>query len=332
MTARAQAPVVKANSYTSLTTGSDWVGGTAPGANNIAVWNSTASSPLAEPLGASTTWEGIQIVNPGGAITVTADGNTLTNGAIGAVGLTGIDMSGASQNLTLGNNLVVNGVQNWNVAAGQTFTAGGNLLYTPSSALRIYLGNSANVFVTNGAPGGLLGTNFDSALGNGYFATLNDTDMVGLAGSPPNLQVVGGSTISGLYTVNQFTGTTPTSNGTFVVADFITNAPSIGWRISGTETWGVAYLNEPQIFNSTVVYNGVTYPTWQISHSSGRNLIIGTWLLTTNMGNSAMWDNGGGLTRFGAGGPTGAGNDMRIFQNNTAAPLILANALNSAAA
>jgi autotransporter-associated beta strand protein len=332
MTARAQAPIQKANSYTSLTTGSDWVGGVPPGANNIAVWDTTASSPVAEPLGASTTWEGIRIVNPGGAITVNADGNTLTNGAIGAVGLTGIDMSSATHNLTLNNNLVVNGVQNWNVGAGQTFSVGGNLLYNPRSAVRIYLGSGANVFVTNGLPGALLGTNANSSLGNGYFATLNDTDMAGLSGTAPNLQIVGGSTIPGLYVVNQFTGTTPTSNGTFVAVNFITNAPSIGWRISGSFTWGVAYLNEPQIFNSTVTWNGVTYPAWQISHSNGRNLNIGTWLLTTNLGNSAMWDNGGGLTRFGAGGPTGAGNDMRIFQNNTAAPLILANALNSASA
>jgi fibronectin-binding autotransporter adhesin len=329
MTAHAQAPVVKANSYTSLTTGSDWVGNTAPGANNIAVWDTTASSPVAEPLGASTTWEGIRIVNPGGAITVNADGNTLTNGAIGAVGLVGIDMSSATHNLTLNNNLVVNGVQNWNVAAGQTLSVGGNLLYTPGSALRINLGNSANVFVTNGLPNALLGTNVNSTLTNGYFATLNDTDMAGLSGTAPNLQIVGGSTISGLYTINTVGGATPTLNGNFAVADFITNTPGIGWRISGAETWGVAHLNQPQIFNSTISYNGVTYPTWQISHSSGRNLTIGTWLLTTNLGNSAMWDNGGGLTRFGAGGPVGANNDMRIFQNNTVAPLILANALNS---
>jgi autotransporter-associated beta strand protein len=329
MSVQAQTPVVKANSYTSLTTGTDWVGNTAPGANNIAIWNNTASTPVTEPLGANTTWEGIRIVNPGGAIVTSADGNTLTNGAIGAVGLTGIDMSSATQNLTLGNNLEVNGVQNWNVAAGQTFTLGGNLLYTPGSALRIYLGNSANVFVTNGVPNALLGTNVNSTLTNGYFATLNDVDMAGLAGTPPNLQIVPGSTISGLYTIDTVGGTTPTLNGNFAVANFVTNTPGIGWRISGSETWGVGYLNEPQIFNSTVSYNGVTYTTWQISHSSGRNLTIGTWLLTTNMGNSAMWDNGGGLTRFGAGGPVGAQDDMRIFQNNTAAPLILANALNS---
>jgi autotransporter-associated beta strand protein len=344
MTARAQAPVQKANSYTSLTTGSDWVGGTAPGANNIAVWDTTAGSPAAEPLGASTTWEGIRIVNPGGAITVNADGNTLTNGAVGVVGLVGIDMSSATHNLTLNNNVAVNGVQNWSVAAGQTLTVNGNLFYTPGSALRIYLPATANVFVTNGVPNSLLGTNVDGAAvvntngvaygtTNGYFATLNDSDYAGLTGTAPSLQVVPASSIPGLYTINQLTGATPTSNGNFVAVNFITNAPSIGWRISGTEFWGAAYLNEPQIFNSTVVWNGVTYPTWQISHSNGRNLVIGSWLLTTNLGNSAMWDNGGGLTRWVApGGRTQQSLDMRIFQNNPAAPFILANALSTPAA
>ncbi len=328
MTARAQTTVVKANNYTSLVTGSDWVGSTAPGANNIAVWNSTATSPALEPLGANTTWEGIQILNPGGPVITTWDGNTLTNGAIGAVGLTGIDMSSASQNLTLSNNVVVNGVQNWKVAAGQTLSLDGNLLYSPASALRIYLPSStANVYLTNGVANGLLGNASD--LGNGYFATLNDTDMVGLVSSGSGLQVVGGSSISGLYTINTVGGGTPTDNGTFTVADFVTNTPGIGWRTSGSTTMGVAYFNEPQIYNSTVVYNGVTYPAWQISHSSSRNITFGTWLITTNVGNSAVYDNGGGLVVQGNGGPTGASQDMRIIQNNTAAPLILANAIHA---
>jgi autotransporter-associated beta strand protein len=330
MISHAQTQIIKANSYTSLTTGSDWSGGATPGSANIAVWNSTAGTPALEALGANTNWEGIQIANPGGPVTVGFDGNSLTNGAIGVVGLIGINMTNATQSLTLSNNLVVNGVQNWNVASGQTLSVLGPLTYTPSSALRINLADStANVYVTNGNPSQLLGNATNMA--NGYFATLNDTDMVGLVSGGPGLQVVGGSTL-GIYTINAATGATPTDNGNFAVADITTNVTgTFGWRISGSFSWGVAYLNQPQSdAASTVAYNGVIYPAWQILHSSGRNLNIGTILITTNVGNSAVWDNSGGLSVLGAGGPTNAGSDLRIFQNNPAAPLILANTLHAA--
>lgn len=331
MTASAQTPITHSTTYASLSSTGDWQGGVVPGSSNIALWNSTSGTPSAEALGANLVWEGIQIVNPGGPVTVNFDGNSLTNGAIGAVGLIGINMTNASQNLTLNNNLVVNGVQDWNVASGQTLNVLGPITYTPGSAVRINLADStANVYVTNGNPNQLLGN--AANLTNGYFATLNDTDMVGLVSGGPGLQVVGGSTISGLYTVNPGTGATPTMNGNFAVANFTTNATgTYGWRTSGSYTWGVAYFNQQQSdAASTVSYKGVTYTTWQIIHSSGRNITIGTVLDTTNVGNSAVWDNGGGLTVFGAGGPAGANDDMRIIQNNTAAPYIMANTLHVA--
>ena len=328
---RAQTSIDKANSYTSLATGSDWTGGVVPGTNNIAVWNSTAGTPALEPLGANLAWAGIQILGPGGPVIIKADGNTLTNGQAGIVGLNGIDMSGASQSLTLSNNVIVNGVENWKVASGQTLSLDGNLLYTPGSALRIYLPDStANVYVTNGVANGMLGNS--ASLTNGYFATLNDTDMVGLVSSSSGLQVVGGSTISGLYSINTAGGGTPTQNGNIVCANYVTNTPGAGWRTSGAYTFNCIFINEPQIYASTVSYHGVTYPAWQLIHSSGRNITVGTWLITTNIGNSAVWDNGGGETILGGGGPTGTGNDMRIFQNNPAAPFIMANLLHASTA
>jgi autotransporter-associated beta strand protein len=324
ITAHAQAPVVKANSYTSLTTGSDWVGGTAPGANNIAVWNSTASSPVPEPLGASTTWEGIQIVNPGSTITISGDGNSLTNGAVGVVGLNGIDMSSASQNLTLSNNLVVSGVQNWKIASGRTLTVNGLLSRNAGSAVRIYLADPTSlVLTTNGSaavsltasPNAILGSTY----GNIFFSTLNDTDYVAEIVNGSGFEVVPGVT-TGVYTPNP-SGATPTDAGSVVLVDF-NNQGSYGIRLGNTRSYNGVRFNMPQT-NTAMVFNGA--PAWEINIPSGRTMTCNSILVTTNVGNSPVLINNGGFT----GGTTGftrIGNggtqDLLIFQNNPAAPLI----------
>jgi len=325
MTAHAQAPVVKANSYTSLTTGSDWVGGTAPGANNIAVWDATASSPVLEPLGASTTWEGIRIVNPGGTVTISADANTLTNGAVGVVGLKGIDMSSASQSLLLSNSVVLNGVQNWVVGSGQTLTLNGLLSRNAGSAARIYLADATSfVTTTNGSvatsltasPNAILGSTY----GNIFFSTLNDTDYVAEVGTSTNFMVVPGVTVSGMYTPNP-AGATPTDAGSVVLVDF-NNQGSYGIRLGNTRSYNGVRFNMPQT-NTAMVYNGL--PSWEINIPSGRTMTCNSILVTTNVGNSPVLINNGGFT----GGTTGftrIGNggtqDLLIFQNNPAAPLI----------
>ncbi len=142
-------PITKANSFTSLTTGSDWQGGIAPGPNNIAVWDSTVAGPDTEALGANTNWAGIQILNPGGPVTISNDGFTNTLGTVGIVGLNGVDMSSATANLTMNENVVLNSVQNWNIGPGRTLALGGTLSATTGSAVRLYLANGASVTMTN---------------------------------------------------------------------------------------------------------------------------------------------------------------------------------------
>jgi autotransporter-associated beta strand protein len=326
-TAHAQAPVQKANSYTSLTTGLDWVGGTAPGANNIAVWDTTASSPVAEPLGASTTWEGIRIVNPGGAITISGDGNTLTNGAVGVVGVTGIDMSSAGQNLTLSNNLVVTGVQNWNIASGRTLTVNGLLSRAAGSAVRIHVADptASLVFTTNGSSANPAVVNtpctlFGSTYGNILFCTLNDTDYAATVNSPGGFQIVAGAA-TGIYTLNP-SGATPTDLGQSTNFYDIENTGSYGLRLGNGRSFTGIRFNTPQT-NTAMVYNGL--PSWEVNIPSGRTMTINSILVTTNVGNSPVLINNGGFT----GGTTGftriangGTQDLLIFQNNPAGPLI----------
>ena len=75
---------------------------TMPGAADVAQWTSLVTGANNPVLGADLTWLGIKIVSPGGLVTLAA-GNTLT------VGASGIDLSAATQNLTINSGLTLQG-------------------------------------------------------------------------------------------------------------------------------------------------------------------------------------------------------------------------------
>src|SRR5215831_7047339 len=124
--ARSQAAtIIKTNNTDNLNLTTSWVGGVVPGPLDIARWDSTVTSANSVALGADTTWTGILITNPGGPVTITA-GNTLT------LGTNGIDMSGASQNLTLSSGLTLGpGSQRWIVTNGTALTVNGIFTRSP---------------------------------------------------------------------------------------------------------------------------------------------------------------------------------------------------------
>lgn len=307
--AKGQTAIDKANSYTSLSTSSDWVGGTVPGPTNIAVWNIGSGTPVPEPLGASLSWEGMQILNPGGPVTITPDGNTLTNGEIGIVGLTGIDMSSASQNLSLSNNIVANGVQNWNLGAGSTLTLGGTLSANSGAAVRFELGAGANVIVTN-APNTLLGPTNGGAAGADIFGTVNDVDFAGVNASQQIVPATG----LGIYTANP-AGNPPSISGTINGVIDCTNAGAGtygGVRLSSTLTiWGL-------LFNET----NAVFGNWQVNISSTRNLTLGSILITTNVGNNPVTIVQGSAGAADVVTIPGTTGNLLLFQNNPGAPLI----------
>jgi autotransporter-associated beta strand protein len=112
------AVVLKANNADNLNLGSSWVGGAVPGSGDVAAWDGTVTAANATALGGDLSWQGIQIANPGGAVTVSS-GNVLTLGA------SGIDMSAATQNLTLNDDVTLGAAQTWAVAVGRTLQVGG---------------------------------------------------------------------------------------------------------------------------------------------------------------------------------------------------------------
>ena len=111
------ATISKTNNVEALNLGSSWVGGLAPGENDVAEWNSTVTGENEVSLGADLSWAGMRIANPGGAVTL-ASGDTLTLGA------SGIDMGSATTNLTVSSGLALlpGTRQLWNIAGGRRLT------------------------------------------------------------------------------------------------------------------------------------------------------------------------------------------------------------------
>src|SRR4030095_6615461 len=116
--ANAQTTITKANNQTDLNLAGSWIGGVAPGVADTALWDSNVTGVNTVLLGADQSWFGIRLTNPGGAVTINA-GNTLTLGG------GGIDLSLATQNLTLNNAVTLGAAQNCNVGAGRTLTSTG---------------------------------------------------------------------------------------------------------------------------------------------------------------------------------------------------------------
>ena len=75
----AGAAVVKADNEVSLLYGQSWVGGVPPGTGQVAAWDNTVSGSNTTLLGADTAWQGLQIANPAGPVTITG-ANWLTLG------------------------------------------------------------------------------------------------------------------------------------------------------------------------------------------------------------------------------------------------------------
>ncbi len=117
-----QADLTKANNIFTLDLATSWTDGTlTPTSADILIWNNTVLAAnnvsTAAPLSAA----GLKILDPGGLVTINSTAtNTITLGA------SGIDMSSATQNLTLaGAGPVLNASQEWKVAAGRSITVSG---------------------------------------------------------------------------------------------------------------------------------------------------------------------------------------------------------------
>jgi len=167
----------KANNTTNLNLAGSW--DTLPGAADIAQWTNTVTAANTTVLGADLSWAGIKIVNPGGLVTINS-GNTLT------IGASGIDLSTATQNLTLNCGLTLssggltkNGTNTLTLAGANTYTGtttiSGGTLVLSGDADRL---PTATTLAFTGTGGTF---NPNSEIGTTNFTNLTKCEWVGMS-------------------------------------------------------------------------------------------------------------------------------------------------------
>ncbi|MCE9608702.1 MAG: Ig-like domain repeat protein [Chthoniobacter sp.] len=234
---------IKQNNTTALNLAGSW--DVLPGSADIAQWDATVTAANSPLLGASLSWTGVKLVAPGGLVTVGA-GNTLTLGA------SGIDLSTATQNLTINCGLTLQGQQSWKAAAGRTlnvagtFTHSGALVDFTSFNATAILGTLANDATGILGPWAYTGStttlNYVKATGgliSAYStATADAGNLTSVASATGNYKYSAAATLAGNQTGHtlQYSGAaTTTALGTkSLTLDGLMNSGSGALTITGT--------------------------------------------------------------------------------------------------
>jgi autotransporter-associated beta strand protein len=177
----------KANNIAALNFAGSW--DVLPGTADIAQWSSTVTSANSTVLGADLSWLGMKIVNPGGLVTL-GGGNTLT------IGASGIDLSTATQNLTLNCGLTLQGKQSWKAMANRTLNVAGSFTHSGAVVDFTNFTSTATLGTLTNDNSGILGPwattgsgttlNYVKASGSGVLSAFT-TQTAGTAGNLSNV-------------------------------------------------------------------------------------------------------------------------------------------------
>ncbi len=201
------ASYTRQNNVITLNLAGAWSAGGPPLAADAAQWNNTSAGNYTTALGASVNWGEIIIVNPGGAITIgNTGGATLTLNGLGGVG---IDMSAATQNLTISDPVTLGGAQTWTVASSRTLTTG----------------NGANLITNGGNP-----LTVDGA-GTATFGVINNTAVV-IAGSGALVKNGSGTLAMGGNNTG-FSGNITVNGGVLLITNNMGGLGSGGLTLNG---------------------------------------------------------------------------------------------------
>jgi len=283
--------IVKTNNTTALNVATSWTNNAVPGSSDIAQWDSTAATSTTNVLGGSMSWSGINIVNPGAPVVIytNSGGNVLT------LGSSGINMSAASQGLTLSNNVVVPDytLETWTVPAGLTLSLGS--AFTRSGGAALAINNAGTITIAGGTASSTL-----------FYSLVNGTD-VGALDASKNLSTV---------------------NSVFVyTANVLHAVPSTGYcdlQNANTGTTDDVYLNTsiyyPYVIRFNIPQPNRSYWSWnaykgQISLDAGPTTI----LVTTNVGACDVLFNATGSGGITVGWrQSSTGSELIVDQENTA--------------
>ncbi|MBK1826553.1 beta strand repeat-containing protein [Haloferula rosea] len=289
--------ILKDDNATDLNVGGSWVGGTAPGSGDVAVWDSTVTGTSTTSLGANLGWVGLRIEDPAGDVTIQGS-NSLT------IGSSGLD-TGATANLTYSSSGTI--TLNGSLAGSTSFTI-------DNAATKNWSGMSA--------------TNFTGTL------TLRGGS--GSSGSfAGNWLAFGSSSVSQTGAFHLDTGASLADRGDFIVTDGWgdgTTKPKLALAsLTGfgdfRSDWGSNTFR-------TVAVDQATDTTFQgrlVSSNASRGIDLeklGTGTLTLT-GNNAHRNTtvSGGILQVGNGGTTGSlggglvsiesGGELRFNRSNT---------------
>ncbi|MCW1921485.1 autotransporter-associated beta strand repeat-containing protein [Luteolibacter arcticus] len=142
----------------------NWLEVALPGTTEMVNFTASSAANLTIDTGAARTIRGISLTSPSGAVTI--QNNSLT------IGSGGIDLSTATQDLTLASAVTLPGVttQNWQVAAGRTISVPGAITRNPGGAVNF--SNSSGAGTIN-IGSGTVSTRLS-------YATLNGVDVASL--------------------------------------------------------------------------------------------------------------------------------------------------------
>jgi autotransporter-associated beta strand protein len=163
----------KNDTTNALNLSTSWTGGVAPNANTAQMLvNSTVTLARTAAAGASFTLGQIKLVNPGGGFTIgatTSTALTLDTTDAETAGV-GIDMSAATQNMTVAQTLTLGTSQTWSVASGRTLAVNGAI---SSSSKTLTLSGSGTVSLGSIARTGWTGSTTVVQSGVRLSATVN---------------------------------------------------------------------------------------------------------------------------------------------------------------
>ena len=300
----------KADNTVDLDLGLSWTGGLTPTNPDVAVWDSTVTSANTTLLASNMTWAGIQILNPGGPITINSTSTNATAGATLTLGASGIDLSSASQSLTVGAPVALPtaSAQNWIVGNWQMIQLNGPLVRaTTQNSATLNFSNSlgGTINIASGTPSSLI------LAGNAPFATINGTDFAALDGG---YNVVPGISATSYTEYNQGTNLSGTVTGVLDITGTILPNATQAFRLN----------------NNLQVNNGIRFEAantqnnqWTVdTASAGRLLTTGAILVGPDVGAQNVTFSGPGAVRA-----NGNQQDLILFQNNLYGDLIFTTAI-----
>jgi autotransporter-associated beta strand protein len=263
------ADITKADNLDNLEIATSWVNGIAPTVADVALFNSTLAANSAFTLGANQTWGGLRLTNPFAGVSIGGT-STLT------IGRFGIDMSAATQDLTINAPVTIQGapgIYDWNVAAGRTLTL---------AALPTKIGRTTPT-----------GYNVLTA-GHMGIVRMSTTGTIRLGAAATTLLIDNQNNPYALYGNNDWAATDAT--GQVVAATYTDNTGNLTNNSALVNNIVVDALGPNATDMAAIRFNDPTARTVVISNSgSSRTATLRGILVTENSGGGTITNTGGGI-------------------------------------